>query len=289
MRSLSRRQWLQVTAVGVGAGLWTQIAHADEKLKDIACRSVHLGYPKAAGVAFYNTCKPITSAPGTYFCVCGWDAGYYGIQELGNGDKLALFSIWDSEKDDPNVAPVAERVKAEYVDSRVRVKRFGGEGSGGQSFFPLKWSVNETYRFLVSMTHADGRAHYTNWLFEPEAHKWTKLVTFSVPSKRTVMRGLYAFVEDFQRNRQSTLQTRRAQYGPAAVRSAEGTWQSIRQARFTGDANPVMNIDSQIVESRFELATGGMITNEHNPLNQVMTLPEAALTPIPNDLPQTLS
>ncbi len=288
MQTFTRRQWLQTTAFGAAAGVWQYTALADEKLKDVACRSVHLGYPQAAGMAFYNTCRPVTSAPGTYFCVCGWDAGYYGIQELGNGDKLALFSIWDSEKNDPNAAPETERVKAEHVDPRVRVKRFGGEGSGGQSFFPLKWSLNETYRFIVSMSHSEGRAYYSNWLFEPDAKVWTKLVTFSVPSKRTQMRGFYSFVEDFQRDRKSAALTRRAQFGPAAARSADGAWRSLRQAKFTGDANPVLNIDSQIVEERFELATGGMITNEHNPLNQVMTLPEATLTPLPEDLPQSL-
>lgn len=288
MRSLSRRRWLQVAALGATVGWTIRGSHADEKLKDIACRSIHLGYPKAEGVAFFNTCRPITSARGTYFCVCGWDAGYYGIQELGNGDKVLLFSIWDSDKDDPNAAPETERVKVEHIDPRVRVKRFGGEGSGGQSFFPLNWELNETYRFLVSMVHKDGRASYSNWLFESDAKKWTRLVTFSVPSKRTIMRGLYSFVEDFQRDRKSTTFTRRAQYGPVAVRSTDGKWKSLRQARFTGDANPVLNIDSQIVESRFELATGGMITNEHNPLNQTMTLPDGVDTPLPNDLPQDL-
>ncbi len=288
MRRLTRRDWLQASVSSVAAGWVSRMSWADERLKDIACRSVHLGYPKAEGVAFYNTCRPIASARGTYFCVCGWDTGYYGIQELGNGDKVLLFSVWDSDKDDPNAAPDAERVKAEHVDPRVRVKRFGGEGSGGQSFFPLKWDLNETYRFIVSMSHQSGRASYSNWLFEPDAKTWTKLVTFSVPSKRTVMRGLYAFVEDFQRDRKSAMQTRRAQYGPTAVRDTTGVWTTLRQARFTGDANPVVNIDSQIVESRFELATGGMITNEHNPLNQVMTLPPDALTTIPDDLPQAL-
>ncbi len=29
---------------------------ADEKLKGIACRSVHLGYPAPEGVAFYQKC-----------------------------------------------------------------------------------------------------------------------------------------------------------------------------------------------------------------------------------------
>lgn len=288
MPGLTRRQWLQATAAGFAAGAGGLVSQADEKLKDVACRSVHLGYSPAAGMAFYNTCRPITSAPGTYFCVCGWDAGYYGIQELGNGNKLALFSIWDSEKNDPNAAPAAERVKTEHVDPRVCIKRFGGEGSGGQSFFPLTWSLNETYRFIVSMSHNDRRAFYSNWIFEPDAKVWTKLVTFSVPSKRTQMRGLYSFVEDFQRDRDSATKTRRAQFGPAAVRSTDGVWQSLRQAKFTGDANPVVNIDSQIVEARFELATGGMITNEHNPLNGMMVLPEATVAPLPEDLPQSL-
>jgi hypothetical protein len=286
MSRFTRREWFQTTVLTVAAGAHRGL-FADEKLKDVACRSVHLGYVKAEGTAFYNTCRPIMSARGTYFCVCGWDAGYYGIQELANGDKVLLFSIWDSDKDDPNAAPETERVKTEHVDPRVRVKRFGGEGSGGQSFFPLKWELNETYRFIVTMTHANGRAAYSNWLFELDTKKWTKLVTFSVPSKRTVMRGLYSFVEDFKRDRQSTKFTRRAQFGPPAVRS-EGNWAALRQARFTGDANPVMNIDSQMVESRFELATGGMIANEHNPLNRVMTLPDDVVITVPDDLPQDL-
>lgn len=289
MRSYNRREWLRWSACGLAGGLASRFVGADEKLKDVACRSVHLGYPKAEGAAFYNTCRAITSARGTYFCVCGWDAGYYGIQELGNGDKVLLFSVWDSDKNDPNAAPEAERVKTEFVDPRVRVKRFGGEGSGGQSFFPLKWELDQTYRFIVSMTHANGRAAYSNWLFEPDAKKWTKLVTFSVPSRRTILRGLYSFVEDFQRDRKSTTFTRRAQFGPAAVRAADGTWTALRQARFTGDANPVVNIDSQIVDARFELATGGNISNEHNPLNQIMTLPESTVTIVPDDLPQDLS
>ena len=57
------------------------IAYADERLKGIACRSVHLGYPAAAGVSFYNEVTVEKSADGTYFMVCGWSKGYFGIQE----------------------------------------------------------------------------------------------------------------------------------------------------------------------------------------------------------------
>jgi hypothetical protein len=278
----TRRHFLQLAAAGLAA---TSL-RADERLKDIACRSVHLGYPADEATAFYNECRPVTSAPGTYFCVCGWDAGYYGIQELANDDKVLLFSVWDSKSDDPNAAPDAERVQVLHVDERVRVKRFGGEGSGGQSFFPLKWTLGENYRLLISLTRAENRAAYTNWLYEPEAKKWSNLVTFSVPSSKTTMRGLYSFVEDFRRNRESTQHTRRAQFGHGAVLTKSGMWQPLRKARFTGDANPVVNIDAQIVDDRFELATGGDITNAHTPLNQTMTLPDDVRWGLPEDLPQ---
>ena len=43
---------------------------ADEKLKDIACRSVHLSYPAPDGVAFYNEVAVEKSAVGSYFMVC---------------------------------------------------------------------------------------------------------------------------------------------------------------------------------------------------------------------------
>ena len=55
-------------------------AAADERLKGIACRSVHLGYPAPEGTAFYNEADVEKTSEGTYFMVCGWSKGYFGIQ-----------------------------------------------------------------------------------------------------------------------------------------------------------------------------------------------------------------
>ena len=74
---------------------------ADEKLAGIACRSVHLGYAAGEGTAFTTELIVDKSAPGTYFCAIGWNKGYFGIQELSNGKKLAIFSVWDSGQNDP--------------------------------------------------------------------------------------------------------------------------------------------------------------------------------------------
>ena len=152
---------------------------ADEKLKDIACRSIHLNYPGKDAVSFYNEVAIDHSAPGTYFCVCGWDKGYFGLQELGNGKKLLIFSVWDSSSDDPKALDPAKRVELLHKDDKVRIGRFGGEGSGGQSFFDYDWKAGETYRLMVRARIDGERTEYEGWFYVPEDKAWKHLVTFS--------------------------------------------------------------------------------------------------------------
>jgi len=73
--------------------LVTASATADERLKGIACRSVHLGYPAPEGLAFYTEMAVEKSADGTYFMAAGWSKGYFGLQQLAGGKKLVLFSV----------------------------------------------------------------------------------------------------------------------------------------------------------------------------------------------------
>ncbi len=58
-----------------------------------AARSVHLGYPAPQATAFYNELTVERSTPGSYFMACGFSHGYFGIQELADGKKVAIFSV----------------------------------------------------------------------------------------------------------------------------------------------------------------------------------------------------
>jgi hypothetical protein len=262
------------------------IASADEKLKGIACRSVHLAYTAAESSAFYLNVSVDSSADGTYFMVCGWDSGYFGLQELADGKKLILFSVWDpNDQDDPNSVPEEKRVKTLHKDDQVRVGRFGGEGTGGQSFFDYNWKVGETYQFMVKSKKAGDRSEYSGYFFVPEKQEWKHLVTFSTPNGGKVLKGLYSFVEDFQRDRVSTTKTRRAHYFNGWVQSTAGEWKPVTTARFTADANPVLNIDAGIDGDRFFLATGGDITNKTVELRKSMSLPETPKRTPPSSLP----
>src|SRR5205085_10027720 len=110
------------------------------------------------------------SAPGTYFMVCGWDKGYFGLQELGRGQKLLLFSVWDSGQNDPASVAEEQRTKLLHKDDKVRVGRFGGEGTGGQSFYDYDWKAGQTYRLLVTSKVDGERTEYAGYFFVPEEH-----------------------------------------------------------------------------------------------------------------------
>jgi hypothetical protein len=258
---------------------------ADERLAGIACRSVHWGYSGPAATAFYNEVTIDESADGTYFCVCGFNKGYYGLQELADGKRLLIFSVWDPGKqNDPNVVEEQQRVKLLHRDEAVRVGRFGGEGTGGQSFFDYPWKTGETYRLLVT-ARADGRwTEFAGWFFVPETKTWRHLVTFATLSEAQELGGYYSFVEDFRRNRESTKKTRTARFGNGWILPTTGEWQSLAEARFTADANPATNINAALRDGRFLLATGGELKNTDVPLTTLVKQPKPPQAEPPEDV-----
>jgi hypothetical protein len=262
---------------------------ADEKLKGIACRSVHLRYLPQEGIAFYNEMSVEKSSDGTYFMAAGWSKGYYGIQELASGKKVVLFSVWDpTAGDDPKTVDESKRVKMLHKDDAVRVQRFGGEGTGGQSFFDYDWKVGETYRFLVTAKpDGEARTAYSGYFYLPEKKEWKHLVTFSTITNGTLLKGYSSFVEDFRRNKISTTKERRASYGNGWVKPAKGEWVPLDKARFTADANPVLNIDAGATGGRYFLATGGDIENKTTKLKDTITRDtEESNAKPPADLPK---
>jgi hypothetical protein len=278
---------VRAALIAIAALVALTSARADERLAGVACRSVHLSYPADEAAMFCNEVVIDRSAPGSYFMVCGWSLGYFGLQELANGDKVVLFSVWDpGEQNDPGTVDDDRRVKLLYNDPDVRVRRFGGEGTGGQSFFDLDWQLGQPYRLLVSAEAKDGRSIYTGSIYDAEAKSWRRLVTFSTPSDGELLRGCYSFVEDFRRNRVSATQTREARFGNGWLKPADGPWQPIVKARFTADSNPATNINAGLAAPYFFLATGGDVTNHDARLRSTIEWADAPDRRPPDDLPR---
>jgi hypothetical protein len=253
-------------------------SRGDESLRDIACRSVHLSYPAPPGKAVYNEVTIDQSAPGTYFCVTAFDMGYCGLQELGDGKKVLLFSVWDpGDQNDPNQVKQEQRVKLLHKDPAVRIGRFGNEGTGGQSFFDLAWKPGQTYCILISAKVDGDRTAYSCRFFEPEQREWRHLATFSTLAKGKLLSGCYSFVEDFRRDRVSATQVRSARFGNGWLQNTDGQWVALSKAKFTADANPVVNINAGVKGDQFFLATGGTTSNDGAKLNSVIMRPPTGL------------
>ena len=253
-----------------------------------AARSVHLGWQAPEATAFYNELTVKESAPGSYFMAAGFRHGYFGIQEQAGGRKVVIFSVWDPTKgNNSNAVPEDQRVEILFKADDVMAKRFGGEGTGAQSFFEYPWKIGQTYRFLVKAKSEEKKTAYSAYFWLPEQNAWKHLVTFRTRSDGDLLKGLYSFIEDFRRNTTSATQSRRAIFGNGAVLDADGKWHALTKAHFTAsgaDWEAKDSIDAGISGDVFYLQTGGA-TKMSRALNSSIECPAGEVNPpeIPAD------
>ncbi len=263
-------------AIVVILGLSLSAAGEEVHQPPRAARSVHLWYPGPDAAGFYNELTVERSVPGSYFMACGFRHGYFGIQELVDGKKVVIFSVWDPTRgDDPNAVAKQRRVEVLYKADGVIARRFGGEGTGAQSFFPYDWKIGETCRFLVRATVSERKTAYAAYFFLPESKAWKHLVTFRTTTGGDRLRGLYSFIEDFRRDGRSAHEVRRAVFGNGWVRGAGGRWEPLVKARFTASGatwEAKETIDAGVLKDRFFLQTGGD-TQTTTPLRSMMERP----------------
>lgn len=253
-----------------------------------AARSVHLGYHAPKGDVFYNQVTVKQTTPGSYFMACGWNTGYFGMQELGSPtNKVVIFSVWDpTHGDNPNNVPLDQRVEVLYSDPGAAIKRFGGEGTGGQCKWPYVWHINEACQFAVVAKVEGEKTTYAGWFFDGHAKEWRHLATFRVRTEGKPLNGYYSFVEDFRRDYQSVNVIRRAQFDNGWVRDLAGKWVSLQKANFTAsDASweARTNIDAGLAGDGFYLATGGDTASSRK-LGSLIELADK-LSPKPPQLP----
>ena len=224
-----------------------------------AARSVHWGWPAPDAELFTTSMIVDESVPGSYFMACGWNTGYFGIQELANKRKVIIFSVWDPSKgDDPNAVTPEQRVECLFNDPEMRIRRFGGEGTGGQCMGDFEWKLGETNRFLVRAKIEGEKTAYTGFVLQNG--NWRKLVTFRTRTGGQPLKGLYSFVEDFRRDHKSAQEMRKARFGEGWVKTVNGDWVALARARFTAsnaDWEAKETINAGLGQNWYFLQTGG--------------------------------
>ncbi|RME90600.1 MAG: DUF3472 domain-containing protein, partial [Verrucomicrobia bacterium] len=246
-----------------------------------------MGWQAPEGRGFYLELTVRQSTAGSYFMACGWNTGYFGIQELNSPtNKVVLFSVWDPTRgNDPNAVPEEQRVQVWHSDPDVRIRRFGGEGTGGQCMWRYRWQVGQTYRFFLRADPSGDRTAYSAYFWIPEENRWKHLATFRTRTGGQWLRGYYSFIEDFRRDRRSVRDVRRAEFGNAWIIDPQGRWHRVTRARFTASGaswESRDNIDGGVTGDRFFLETGGE-DRPHPALRSFFEQPNAPEQP-PKDL-----
>ena len=260
------RQSIQFDAFLVAALslLLSTSMHAADSKGPRAARSVHWGWPSPEAELFYTSMIVDQSVPGSYFMACGWNTGYFGIQELASGKKVVIFSVWDPTKgDDPNKVENADRVECLFNDPEMRIRRFGGEGTGGQCMGDFDWKIGETNRFLVRAEVDGAKTAYSGFLYQED--RWRKLVTFRTRTGGQPLKALYSFVEDFRRDYKSAQEIRKARFGHGWVKSVRGDWIALARGRFTASGaewEARDSINAGLEDYWFFLQTGGETRND---------------------------
>ncbi|HEV7867130.1 MAG TPA: DUF3472 domain-containing protein [Chthoniobacteraceae bacterium] len=265
---------------------FASVAPAQAPSPPRAARSVHLRWPAPKADLFYLELTVEQSTPGSYFMACGFNHGYFGIQELANGNKVVLFSVWDPVNPHDLTAkadqtPAEQRTEVLGSEPDVKVSRFGGEGTGGKSMWSYPWTIGETCRFCVRGVAEGEKTTFTGYFFLPAENRWKQLATFRTITGGKPLAGFYSFVEDFRRDGKSPGEMRRARFGNGWVRTLDGDWVSLQRAKFTADQTPLDNMDGGIAGEGFYLATGGETKNQA-PLGSVFQRQPIPLPPAPS-------
>jgi hypothetical protein len=237
--------------------------------------SVHLNYKLPVGKDmewFYSevTVPKGMDPVGSYFMADGFGQGYFGMQVNSKSKRHILFSVWSPYKTDkPGEIPDSMRIKLLKKGDGVHAGKFGGEGSGGQSYWTYDWKPEVTYKFLVKIKpNGHNKTAYTAYFYAPEIGKWKLIASFLRPKTDTWLTGAYSFVENFDAH--NGYKKRKAYFGRQWARDKSGNWHEITNAVFTGDniANIGFRTDYRggAKEGHFYLMNGGFF-DENTPLD----------------------
>lgn len=284
--------WTKFTLTAEGSGGYgnvrglnlsgAAVAHAQFNLKERRnAASVHIGYPVAPDTQIewmYNEVKAKTDPLYTYYEACGFSRGYFGMQVNGPSERRVIFSVWDagSEAKDRNKVGDENRVRLLAKGPDVVAGDFGNEGTGGHSHLVTPWKTAVTQKFLVHAVKDGDGTIYSGYYFMPEKRDWQLIASFRAPKDNGLIRGMYAFNEDFAGENGNLL--RAAEFGPTWIRTTDGVWQQCKVGKFTHDKTGGVDrfdYDFKVVGDHFMLQNGGF-TGASPQYGQLLTVDRPA-------------
>lgn len=255
--------------------------------------SVHLAYPTPQDskiAMFYNEATAVEDPVATYYMVCGFSRGYFGMQVNSTTERRIIFSVWDSGsgQDSKDRSTVSEEnhtqllAKGEGVEASV----FGNEGTGGHSHLVYPWKTGEAQRFVVAVKPEGTHTIYSGFWYHPDKKQWMLIASFRAPKDGKWLDGLYSFSENFNGNNGQL--RRKALFGPQWVKMENGKWEELTKATFSHDGtgksdrlDRFMGVEKDL----FFLSQGGFVPGS-TPFGTPFTRPASRRSPEDIRLPE---
>lgn len=263
-----------VAALVVGGDV-APVVCVDEKFSTHFGRrgpSVHMNYtlPREKVEWFYNevVVPEEGDIPSSYYMVCGFGEGYFGMQNNTPHPRRILFSVWSPfHTDNPAEIPDSMRVQLVRKGENTKVNDFGNEGSGGQSYMHYEWKAGERCRFLMGV-RPDGNNStvYTAYFYDNHQEKWVLVASWRRPMTSTWYTHAHSFLENF--SPVMGYINRKAYYQNQWARTVDGEWIPLTNARFTCDetGRTKMRLDytGGTADNGYFLSMGGFFNGNTN-------------------------
>ncbi len=262
--------------------------------------SVHLNYTLPKGVAldaFYAEAQAVEDPIHTFYMVCGFQRGYFGMQVNGPSERRIIFSVWDSGAGTKAMkrdgVETADQVVLLGKGEGVTASAFGGEGTGGHSHLEYLWKTGERQRFLLTAKPAENESGiYTGYWFHPEKKLWMLIASFRAPKASPALSHFHSFSENFVGSNGQL--RRRALFGNQWVHVTGGGWSEVTEASFSHDGTGKearLDRTMGVENGWFFLAHGGFVDGAAK-YGEKFTRPKTSapptdldLTKLPNPIP----
>jgi len=150
----------------------------------------------------YGEITVLATSPCIYYCGANWHpgepaGGYCGIQHHDRMDQPTIFSIWDTSAE--------HHSKTTAADIQTIHKRFGGEGTGEQTFLERAWTVGELFQFFVQKQPSEeaGSTDTGYFIIDRNESKWRHVATITTPNGghqcvTTIGTSIASFLENWR-------------------------------------------------------------------------------------------
>lgn len=128
-------------------------------------------------------------ADATYFALVVWyqntsDGAYMGVQQLGDGSRVARFSVWNSTSAQPGAGATC--------------RDFDGEGIGKTCEIPFPFELDHPYRYRMWKLSNDGAGWWWGaWMIDDVTHAETLIGQIRAPNPAGDITGADTFDEYF--------------------------------------------------------------------------------------------